>query len=114
MKFVLQYIDVCWLLMAFIVAKKDQRVWVIAYMVGSMVMMRMLSELMDHIGFPNGITGWVDTPVHTRALLIYSLSYIAFIAFFYYNPNARGTLLMAAAIAFFFATFFTTAVIMIP
>lgn len=100
--------------MAFFVAKKDQRAWVVSYMVGSMVMMRLLSELMSHIGFPNGITGWIDTPVHTRALLIYSVSYIGYIAFFYYNPNARGTLLMAASIAFFFATFFTTAVIMIP
>src|SRR5262245_31879589 len=112
MKFVLQYIDIAWLIMAYFIAKEDQRGWALSYMLGSMVMMRMLSELMDSIGFPNGITGWVGWPVHTRALLVYSLSYIGYIAFFYYNPNARGTLLMAASIAFFFATFFTTALLM--
>ena len=114
MKFVLQWIDICWLVMAFIVARREQRPWVVSYMIGSMVMMRMLSELMDYIGYPNGITTLLDMPVHTRALLVYSFFYIAYIAFFHYNPNAKGTLLMAASIAFFFATFFTTAVIMIP
>lgn len=114
MKFVLQWIDIAWLVLALVAARKDQRLWVAAFFAASMVMMRMLVELMAYIGYPNGITGLIDMPVHTRAMLTYGLFYIVYIAFFYYSPNAKGTLLMAGSIAFFFAAFFTTAVIMIP
>lgn len=114
MKFVLQWIDLAWLVMAFAVARKDQRGWVLAFFIASMVMMRMLVELMTYIGYPNGITGLIDTPVHTRALVIFSFFYIAYIAFFHFSPNAKGMLLMAGSIAFFFMSFFTTAVVMIP
>ncbi|MCE7887751.1 MAG: hypothetical protein DYH13_09675 [Alphaproteobacteria bacterium PRO2] len=114
MKFVLQWIDVAWLVMAFAVAKKDQRGWVVSFFIASMVMMRMLVELMTYIGYPNGITGLIDMPVHSRALIIYSLFYFAYIAFFHFSPNAKGMLLMAGSIAFFFASFFTTATVMIP
>lgn len=114
MKFVLQWIDVAWLILALVAARKDQRLWVIAFFAASMVMMRMLVELMAYIGYPHGITGLVGMLVQTRAMLLYGLFYIAYIAFFYYSPGAKGTLLMAGSIGFFFAAFFTTAIIMIP
>ncbi len=113
MKFVLQWIDLAWLAMAFLIARKDQRLWVLGFFAGSMVMMRLLVELMGSIGYPDGLLGVMDTPVHTRGLLFYSFIYLVYIAFIYYSPSARGTLLMAASIGFFFIAFFTTAFVMV-
>lgn len=113
MTFVLQWIDLAWLAMAFLIARRDQRGWVVAFFLGSMVMMRLLAELMASIGHPFGLIGFMNASVHTRGLIIYSLAYVGYIAFIRYSPNARGTLLMAASIAFFFGAFFTTALVMV-
>lgn len=113
MKFVLQWIDVSWLILAYLVARKDQRAWVIGFFASSMLMMRMMVELMVSIGYPDGLLGLLATPVHTRALILYSLSYVVYMAFVYFSPNAKGTLLMATSIAIFFASFFATAFIMV-
>ncbi len=113
MKFVLQWIDLGWLIMAYFIARKDQRAWVMGFYISSMLMMRLLTELMVSINHPNGLIGLVETPVHTRALILYSLSYVAYMLFIYFSPNAKGTLLMATSIAIFFASFFTTALVMV-
>lgn len=103
-----------WLGMAMMIARRDQRPWVAAFFIASMVMMRLLSELMGWIGYPDGLLGLIKTfPVHTRALVVYSLTYIIYMGFLYYSPGARGMLLMAASIGFFFTAFFTTAIVMI-
>lgn len=113
MKFVLQWIDVAWLVMALVLARKDQRMLVLAFFIGSMAMMRLLVELMVSIGYPYGIVGLLGTPVLTRGLILYSIIYVAYMAFLRLSPNAKGTLLMAASIGFFFIAFFVTALVMV-
>jgi hypothetical protein len=113
MNFVLQWIDLAWLVMAMCMARKDQRGWVFGFFMGSMLMMRLLSELMDSIGYPNGLIGLMDTPVRTRGLMIYSIAYVGYMAFIRFSLNAKGTLLMAASLGFFFMSFFITAIVMV-
>lgn len=113
MKFVLQWIDLGWLLMGLCLARKDQRLWVLGFFVCSMIMMRMMAELMDSIGYPSGLIGLMETPVLTRGLLIYSVAYVLYMAIVRYSPNAHGTLLMALSLAFFFAAFFICAFVMV-
>lgn len=99
-----------WFVLALAVARKDQRLWVAGFFIGSMIMMRMIVELMATIGYPSGIMGWLDMPIMTRGLIVYSLCYLAYIGLFYFSPNAHGALLMAASIGFFFFAFFTFAI----
>lgn len=113
MALILQWIDLVWLALALCVARKDQRAWVAGFFIASMVMMRLLVELMQSIGYPYGIIGLMATPIHTRGLIFYSAVYLIYILFFHFSPNAKGTLLMAASIAFFFAAFFATAFLMV-
>jgi len=113
MNFVLQWIDLAWLVLVLCVARKDQRGWVFGFFIGSMIMMRMLVELMTDIGHPNGLMGFMGTPVHTRGLIVYSIAYVIYMVLIRYSPNAKGTLLMAASIGFFFFSFFTTAIVMV-
>ena len=113
MNFVLQWIDLAWLVLVLCVARKDQRGWVFGFFIGSMIMMRMLVELMTSIGHPNGLMGFMDTPVHTRGLIVYSIAYVIYMVLIRYSPNAKGALLMAASIGFFFFSFFTTAIVMV-
>ncbi len=113
MKFLLQWIDLAWLALALPVARRDQRVWVFGFFIGSMVMMRLLSELMESIGYPAGIMGFWVTPVFTRGLLVYSVFYMIYIMLIYFSPNAQGTMLMAASLGLFFLAFFTFALLMV-
>lgn len=113
MDFVLQWIDLAWLALAWCVARKDQRGWVLGFFIASMLMMRLLAELMTSIGYPDGIVGLMDTPVYTRGLFVYSIAYAVYMIVLRYSMNAKGTLLMAVSLAFFFFSFFTTAIVMV-
>ncbi len=113
MNFVLQWIDLAWLALAWCVARKDQRGWVVGFFIVSMLMMRLQAELMASIGYPDGLIGLMDTPVYTRGLIVYSIAYAVYMIVLRYSVNAKGTLLMAASLAFFFMAFFTAAIVMV-
>ncbi|MCC7305514.1 MAG: hypothetical protein IT558_04550 [Alphaproteobacteria bacterium] len=113
MDFILQWIDLAWFALALAVARKDQRAWVAGFFLSSMVMMRMLVELMEGINYPDGILQIVPMSVLGRGLVIYSLAYLGYIGLIHFSPNAHGSILMAASLAFFFAAFFTFAFAMV-
>lgn len=106
MNIILQWIDLAWLVMAFAIARKDQRAWVFGFFAAGMLMMRLWDEMIVSLGYPDGMLRLISTPVHTRLLLSYSCVYLAYICLIRYSPNAKGTLLMMASILFFFAAFF--------
>ncbi len=101
---ILQWIDVIWLPLAFFFVHKDQRMWAVGSILSCMAMMRMLTELMESIKYPDGIIGLWEMPVHNRGLLVYSLFYLGYLLFAYYAPNARGAVFMAGSITVFFVS----------
>lgn len=112
MNFILQWIDVIWLPLGFLVADRKQRGLVVATVLGCMVMMRLLAELMDSIGHPNGILGLISLPVLLRGQMVYAFflsAYLLYVIFF----KSKGSLLMAGSISIFFATFFSFALVMV-
>ncbi len=100
---ILQWIDIIWLPLTFFFVHKDQRMWGIGTILACMAMMRMLSELMDSIGYPTGIIGLWSMPVFNRGLLVYNLHYLGYLFLAYYLPNARGPMFMALSISVFFS-----------
>jgi hypothetical protein len=114
MHFVLQWIDIIWLPLAFFFVHKDQRMWAIGTLLSCMAMMRMLSELMDSIGYSQGIIGfWTSMPVFSRGLMVYNLHYLGYLFLAYYLPNARGPMFMALSISVFFSSFVIFALLMV-
>ena len=113
MNFVIQWIDVIWLPIAWFVVHKHQRSWTMGLIVSCMVMMRLQIELMVSIGYENGLVGFFDAHVSHRALTVYSLFYMLFIGLAAYSPNTRQVIVMGAAISVFFAAFFISTLIMV-
>lgn len=114
MGFVLQYIDVIWLVVAFFVVRKQQRWQTIALLVGCMVLMRMQVELMYFIGYPHGLIGLIPgINAFERGLGVYSLFYISYFIFLHYSKETTGSLQMAASIGMFFMVFVTSTMLMV-
>ncbi len=113
MGFILQWIDVLWLPAGLAVVHKQQRFYAAGFFTGSMIMMRLLAELMESIGFPNGMIGLLHGAVSLRGLIVYSLSYLFYILFLYARPQTPPALLLAGSISVFFITAVLFTIIMV-
>lgn len=113
MSFILQWIDLIWLPVALLIVHKDQRLLSVAFMTIAFVMMRLQVELMDYIGYPNGLFNVIKSPVLYRSQIVYSLSYAFYIVLSFYSPGSRGAVHMLGALGIFFATFVVSSLIMV-
>jgi hypothetical protein len=104
MDFVIQWIDLAWPALGLAILHRHQRLTAAGFFIGSMVMMRLLTELMESIGYPRGLIGLMDSPVHVRGLVLYSIFYPLYIFFLYTRPQTPQSILMAVSITIFFTT----------
>jgi hypothetical protein len=112
MNFILQWIDIIWLLLAGLVLHKGQRLPALAAILACMVMMRLMIELMESAGYPRGIIGFVSIPVAVRGMAVYSFFYVAYLLYAY-SLRSTGAIFLATSIAIFFAAAFTFALVMV-
>ncbi len=113
MNFVIQWMDVIWLPVAFFIVHKHQRVWVISLIISCMFMMRMQLEFISGIGYERGLMSLMNSHILHRALIVYSLFYMLFLILSYYSPHTRGIIIMAASISVFFMAFFVSTFVML-
>jgi len=111
--FIYDWIDILWLPIAFLTVHKKHRWWALAFVGASMLMMRLLSELMTHGGYDYGIMNLMDSHVHSRGLVTYSIFYILFLLMAHYSPRTEGIIFMAACISIFFIAMFTNVLVMV-
>ncbi|MGQ0526629.1 MAG: hypothetical protein ACT4OY_01135 [Alphaproteobacteria bacterium] len=104
MGFIFQWIDVAWMAAGVAIVHRHQRLYTAGFFIGSMVMMRLLTELMESIGYSRGLIGLMDTPARTRGLVLYSLSYFFTIIFLYARPQTPQVIVMAGTLSIFFMT----------
>lgn len=113
MNFLLQWIDLIWLPLAFFVVQKDQRPWVMGFFISCMIMMRLQIELVESTGFVDGFLGLSGMSARARGIAVYTLFYAIYLVLVLFSPYSRGVMLMAASISVFFAALFTSMIIMI-
>ncbi len=113
MNFIIQWIDVIWLPLAWAVAHEKQRWWALGCVLLSMIMMRLMAELMESIHYPNGIIGLMTTGVRGRGVAVYSFYYMAYLLFAHYSPRREGWLFMGVSMSVFFAAALTFALVMV-
>lgn len=113
MSFLYQWMDLIWLPLGLFIAKKGQRIWTTSFLLSCMVMMRLEVELMESIGFKNGIIGFMTSDAFDRGLVVYSVFYVAFLILVHYSPDTKGAIFYASAISIFFMAFFSSALIML-
>ena len=113
MSFILQWIDVLWLVPAFVLIHPKERLLAAGFFIICMVMMRLQVELMGSIGYEQGILGVMSMPVFSRGLIVYSLFYIAYMLLAHYSRDSRKVIFMAASISIFFMALFVSSVVMV-
>ncbi len=111
--FIYLWADVIWLPIIFFTVHKKHRWWSLGFVISSMILIRLLAEIMIHIGYENGIMGFMTSNVHSRGLFISSFFYILFILVAHYSSDTRGVLFMAACLSFFFAIFVICSLVMV-
>ena len=107
------WVDLIWLPIAYFITHKNHRWWSLGFIVASMVLVRLLSELMTFIGYSNGIMGFMSSNVHTRGLVVSSIFYVLFFIMAYFSSSTKGVVFMAACLTIFFAIFVTSSLIMV-
>ena len=105
--------DAIWLPISYIGVHKKHRWWAVGFVACSMILIRLLAEIMVHIGYGNGIMGFMASNVHTRGVAVSSFYYILFMAIAHFSPRTQGVVFLAACLSFFFAIFVTTALVML-
>jgi hypothetical protein len=113
MHFIIQWIDLVWLPLAWLVVNKEQRWWALGTLFCCMLVMRLEIELMESIGHSHGILGFIKGHVRNRALVLYSLFYGAYLLFAWYSPFSKGYLFMAASLGLFFMALFSSMLLML-
>ncbi len=113
MTFIIQWIDLLWLPLAFFIVHKHQRFWALGLVAACMLMMRLQIEFMAGIGVERGIMGLMGSHIFHRALVVYSLFYMLFLVLAHYSPHTQGAVVMAAAISMFFMSFFVSTFVMV-
>ena len=107
------WLDLIWLPLVFIVIHKKHRWLALGFMICAMFMMRLEVELMNYIGYPNGILNLWGLDVYSRALAVYCMFYAIFFMLAFFSPRAMKVIFMGATLTIFFAAFFLSAILMI-
>lgn len=112
MDFLIHWSDALWILVALFLCRKDQKLLAAGYVVGNMIMMRLMAEMMDVIGYERGLLGFWQLPVLLRGLIVYHGSNLVFFALAAYSREG-GVLFMAAALSMFFLTAVVFSIVMV-
>jgi len=111
--FIYQWIDVLWLGAVFFAVHKPHRLYALGFILSCMFMMRLQIEMMSGIGYEQGILAFMDSHIHVRLMVIYSIVYILYFVMAYYSPNTKGAVFLAASISVFFFALFLSIFLMV-
>lgn len=100
--FLYSWPDLLWLLMILLVLHKGQRLIAIGFVLSGMLMLRLQVELMQEIGYPNGILNILNNDLFHRGLITYSAFYLFYILIMYFSPGSLKSVKVAASISIFF------------
>ena len=105
--------DLIWLPAAWVVVPPWRRFIALVYIISCMVIMRLQVEFAFVMGFPHGITGWIDWPLFLRGFLIYGLSYAVYMAYLVQAKEQENVILMAMGLTLFFIILVLSTVFMV-
>ncbi len=111
--FIYQWIDLIWLPIGWFAVHKRHRWYILAFLVTCLVTFRTQLELMNGIGYPTGILSLMNSPLHTRGMIIYSIIFTLFLLLAHYSPGTRGVVFLAASISIYIFAFCVSMVVML-
>lgn len=111
-EFIIDWIDLIWLPIAFFVATKRQRKWAIMFVVLCAVTMRLQIDLIHSTGFSKGFTQLLSGDVKLRATVIYSIFCAIYLLMLHYSPRSPWAVLLSASIVVYIAAFTVSMLVM--
>tara|TARA_R110001592_G_scaffold3525_18_gene20023 strand:- start:8231 stop:8578 length:348 start_codon:yes stop_codon:yes gene_type:complete len=107
------WIDVIWIPILFFGVHKKHRWWALGFVISTMILIRLQSEIMTHIGYEYGIIGYMTINVHTRLLAVSSFFYALYLLMAHFSSKTQGVVFMAASLSFFFMIFLIGSLVML-
>jgi hypothetical protein len=108
-----QWIDLLWVPVALFMTHKGHRVMGMAFVLSCVFTLRLQVELMDSIGFPDGILGLIHADAFKRGLIVWGILIGLFLLLARLSPNAFYAVFMAAALTIYFLAFTASTVLMV-
>lgn len=108
-----QWIDLLWIPIALLTMERGKKIFTCGYILSCILLLRLQVEMMEKIGYPRGLLGWMESPVFMRGLIAYSGFIALFLVLAYFSPGANKHIHIAASITMLIAAFCVSAIIMV-
>lgn len=107
-----QWMDLLWLPVALAAVHKGQRLKAVAFILVCIMTLRAQIELMQSIGHPNGLVGFMKSGAYERGLVVYGIIFALFLVLAYFSPNTRGIVFFAATLSIYIFAFCISMLVM--
>ncbi len=107
------WLDVLWIPVALIVARKGQKIKASAFIIACMISLRLQADIIKGTGHPQGFTGFFESDIFYRGMVVYAFFILAFLGLSYISPGTRGVIYIAASLSIFFMAFISSFFIML-
>lgn len=108
-----QWIDALWIPVLLLSTHGMNRLLAAGFVCAGMLMMRLQVELMESIGYPNGILQLLKIPLFERGLIIYSVFYLLYAIMAHYSPGATKVIVLASSITMLFSALLVSSIAMV-
>jgi hypothetical protein len=107
------WIDLFWIPVALLTMEKGKRLFTVGFILSCVLLLRLQVELMQHIGFPRGIFGVMESSIYARGLITYGAFITLFMLMAYYSKGVDKSIHIAASITMMIAALCVSALVMV-
>lgn len=109
----MDWIDLVWVPLALIALRKGQRFKGVMFVLSCIFSLRLQIELMQEIGYPDGILPFVNYPMLYRGFIAYDAFIAIFLILSHISREKDPYVFIAAAITVFIAAFCVSSFILV-
>lgn len=106
------WLDAFWLFPALFLMEKGKKLLTCLFILSCVLLLRLQLELMNSIGFPRGVLGWVSMGLYERGLVVYGLFTAFFLLIAYFSKGSAKSIHMAASITILITAFCLSSLVM--
>ncbi len=108
-----QWIDLLWVPVALLATHRGHRLMAAAFVLACVFSLRLQIELMQSIGFPNGIMGLLHADAYPRGLVAYGLLIGFFLLLAHLSRGTFYAVFIGAAVTVYFIAFALSMFVMV-
>ena len=108
-----QWIDLLWMPVALLMAHKGHRLMAAAFVLICVFTLRLQIELMESIGYGQGIWRLLDASLYTRGLICYGIVIAFFLVLARFSPGTMKVVFLAAGLSLYIFAAALTMIVML-